>query len=127
MLLVAVFTSSCKKDDPEPTKLNVTISQQPSGGNNMSSVSVKIEGIISGTVKPIDVTLEWWWENGYHTDQKLKSSTQFNFNSNSTTSKSSVWPAASGYYLLNYYWVKITWTDDSGAHSLESAKAYCGT
>lgn len=125
-LMLAFAISSCKKDDPDPTRLSVNITQQPMGGSDLNVVSVSFEGIISGTVNPINATVEWWWENGFHMDQKMLSSSEVTFNSGSVTSKSSAWSTAAGYSLLNYFWVKITWTDDDGPHTLESSKAFCG-
>jgi len=124
-LMITILLSSCKKDDPSLTKLNINITKQPTGGSQVNSVPINFQGIITGTVKPIVVTVEWWWENGFHSDQKLKSSTQTTFSSGHSTLKSSVWSAPSGYYLLNYFWAKISWTDDDGPHLIESSKAYC--
>ena len=130
ILILAVASVSllttCQKDKtPAETNLSVSITQQPSGGAQVNTVSVRFSGIISGNVQPVAVTVEWWWEDGYHSNAKLKSSDEHTFNSSSTTTKSTAWSADSGYILLNYYWVKITWTDDSGSHLIESSKAYC--
>ena len=54
-------------------------------------------------------------------------SEQVTFNSENSVSKSTVYSAPPGYILLNYYWVKFKWTDESGAHEVESDKAFCST
>lgn len=130
LLILAIITvslfSTCQKDKtPAETNLNVLITQNPSGGSQVNSVSVQFSGKITGTVKSVPVIVESWWEDGYHSKSKIKSSTEYTFDSASTTTKSTVWSAATGYILLNYYWVKITWTDDDGQHFIESSKAYC--
>ena len=125
IIIIPLF-STCHKDQvPAKTQLSVSITQNPSGGAQVNSVSAKFQGSINGTVKPVSVTAEWWWEDGYHSNSKIKSSTEYTFDSGSITSKSTVLSAPTGYILLNYYWVKITWTDDDGQHSIESSKAYC--
>ena len=133
IIILAVVTFSlfttCQKDKtPAETNLSVSFTQQPSGGAQVNTVSVRFAGTISGNVQPVAVTVEWWWEDGYHSNAKLKSSAEYTFNSSSTTTKSNfptyLWKCFN-YILLNYYWVKISWTDDSGSHLIESSKAYC--
>ena len=130
LLIIALVTVSlfntCQKDKtPAETNLTVLITRHPTGGIQVNSVSVYFTGEVLGNITPVSATVEWWWEDGYHSNSKLKSSTEYTFNSSSTTSKTTVWSADSGYILLNYYWVKIRWTDDNGDHLLESSKAYC--
>ena len=130
LLILAITTvllfSTCQKDKtPAETNLTVTITQNPSGGSQIHSVSVHFTGKVTGYVKSVPVIVEWWWEDGNHSNSKMKSSTEFVFNSSSTTTKSTMWSANVGYVFLNYYWVKISWTDDDGQHNIESTKAYC--
>lgn len=124
-LLIVPLLSSCKKD-PGPTQLNISIAVQPVGGSALNSVSVIFSGMVTGTIRPVIVTVEWWWENGVHSDQELVLTTDYTFDTGVLVSKSSYCYAPSGYYLVNYYWAKITWNDDLGPHTLESNKAYFG-
>ena len=124
LLTIALF-SACGEDEPKPTRLEVSITEHPLGGAQVSSVSARFNGTVTGKQKSIQVTVEWWWESGDHTENRVISSTQYVFDSDNTTSKSTVHSAGSGFILLNYYWIKITWTDDDGQHVLESNKAYC--
>ena len=105
--------------------LNLSIITQPEGGAQVSSVSCSFEGAVSAPDQTAQVTVEWWWENGNHEDATLKNSEQVTFSSENTVSKLTVYSADPGYILLNYYWVKFKWADDSGAHEIESDKAYC--
>ena len=110
---------------PAPTVLNITITQHPEGGNDVNKVSVEYEGIVSGTIEPISVTVQWWWEDGNHENPNMMNSEETVFNSNNVTTKTTLYSAPVGYVLLNYYWVKLIWTDDTGSHELSSSKAYC--
>jgi len=125
LLLTVSLLSTCKKEDP-PTRLGINIMVQPQGGRYSTSVSVIFGGTITGTIKPVIVTVEWWWENGYHSEQQMVYTQDYIFDSGNPTSKNSICYAASGYYLLNYYWVKISWTDFDGPHTVESDKAFFG-
>ncbi len=125
ILLITVLVG-CKKE-PEPTIVNVVITENPSGGSRQRSVAVAYDVTMSGEIRPIDLTIEWWWENGFHTNEKIIATEVFTMNAGSIVSKSSVYSVDAGYYLLNYHWVKIKWTDESGQHVIESAKAYCSS
>ena len=133
--LIAMITVGCSKDPK--TKLIISFTQHPSGGDGVSSVSTQFRGKLDftkgkkfiffseGDPKPITATVEWWWENYYHQNQEMiKTETQI-FNSESYSTRSTIFNAGSGYVLLNYFWVKIHWTDDEGSYSIESDKAYC--
>ena len=117
----------CPKDDPEPlpTTLNLTITEHPDGGKQVNQVSAKFEGAITGTITPVSVTVEWWWEDVNHNNSKMVESEEIIFNSGNVTIKSTIYKAQVGYILMNYYWVKFTWTDDNGQHETETSKAYC--
>ncbi|MEN6619590.1 MAG: hypothetical protein ABFC28_08900 [Rikenellaceae bacterium] len=124
VLFVLVLLMGCKKE-PQPTVLNLAITQQPTGGYNVETVSATFTGSITGDIVPVVVTIEWWWENGYHTDQKMKSTNNYTFSSATMNAFTTSWAASAGYYHLNYFWIKIKWTDANGAHVMESNKAYC--
>ena len=125
LILSFVFIFSSCKEEIIPTELTLTVTTQPEGGNSVNTVSCEFEGALSVPEQSIQVTVEGWWEDGNHENAALKDSEQVTFNSENIVSKSTVYSAASGYVLLNYYWVKFKWTDDAEAHEIESGKAYC--
>ena len=127
LLAISILSISCKKDDPTPpaTNLSLTVTEHPDGGKQVSQVSANFEGVISGTVSPVSVTVEWWWEDGNHDNSKMVDSEEIIFNSSNVTTKSTIYKAATGYILLNYYWVRFIWTDDNGQHEIKSSKAFC--
>ncbi|HOY31523.1 MAG TPA: hypothetical protein PKW80_06560 [Bacteroidales bacterium] len=118
-----IFLAGCKKEE----ELSLSIKQSPVGGSQVDALSASFEGKILSRKpqKTFTVTVEWWWENSYHGDQTMQKSEQFAFNSNSYQTKSTVYQAPAGYILMNYYWIKLIWTDDNGSHILESGKGYC--
>ena len=105
--------------------LNLTITEHPDGGKQVNQVSAKFEGAITGTITPVSVTVEWWWEDGNHENSKMVESEEIIFNSGNVTIKSTIYKAPASYFLLNYYWAKFTWTDDNGQHEIKTSKAYC--
>jgi len=130
LLLLIIFAAlvGCTKEPaplPEKNTLNVTVTQSPQSGTNVSSLSVSFTGTVQGTIKPVRVMVEWWFENGLHLNQTVKNSTEYTFDGALQTTKTTVYTAPAGYVFLNYYWVKISWTDDLGQHLVESSKAYC--
>lgn len=125
IFLFLTLLAGCKKD-PDPTSLEIVITEHPLGGSMQESLSISFDAIMKGdVVKPIEVTVEWWWENAYHSNQKLQRTARMAINMGGVTSRSDVFSAGEGYYFLNYYWVKIKWTDELGAHEIESHKAFC--
>jgi len=127
LIILATFVGCAKEPAPIPEKntLNVIVAQNPQGGTNVTSLSVSFTGIVQGTIKPVRVMVEWWFENGLHLLPVIKSSTEYTFDSELPTTKTAVYAAPGGYIFLNYYWVKISWTDDNGQHFIESSKVYC--
>ena len=123
IFLVLLVFCSCSKD-PDPTEVHVVITQHPSGGKQQESVSVTFDAQLKGEVKPIELTIEWWWESGDQTTQQLVDTERITINTSGTTSRSAVYRTAPGYILLNYYWAKIRWSDDTGQKEVESGKAY---
>ncbi len=131
LLLIFIYMlTGCKKEDAVPLILDISFTEHPEGGSSQNSIAVSYEGVMSGEKaknEQIIATVEWWWENGFHLDRQLKSSVQVAFAQSGTTYKSSVYRAPDGYVLLNYYWVRITWTDDRGPQEIVSGKAYCSS
>src|SRR5687768_9202385 len=111
--------------DRGKTMLNITITSQPVGGSQVKTLSVGFDGIITGYVRPVYATAEWYFQPAAGGNPTLKSSGEYTFDSPFITSKSTVYSAPPGYVLANNYYLKLIWTDDAGQHSLLSDKAYC--
>ena len=118
---------------PETT-LDVNFTQDPSGGSQTTVVAAQFQGklsvdggmpLMSPEADPVDATVEWWWENSWGESEQIVSSEYVTFSSEDYTIKSTNYAASPGYVLLNYYWVEIHWTDDSGNKHIQSTKAYC--
>lgn len=118
---------SCEKQDqPQPeTLLRVAITQQPIGGLNITTVSTTYVGTITGTVEPIDVKIEWFVENQTHENVFAINTQTIRFTEGTSMAETTACPVLDPYKSSVYYWVKFTWTDDEGPHSIESNKAFC--
>lgn len=118
------------------TILDVSFFTQPQNASSTASVSavLKVErkgktsnGITApgSGAKPIDITVQWWWQNAYGAGDHLLQEETFHITQNSqtiTTAYSRV-----GFYLLNFHWVKVSWRDEDKEGTLrevESSKAY---
>ena len=132
---ILLFLAGCSRTKPKTT-LDINFSQHPSGGHNVSSVSAQFRGRLDftkgkgifqskGSPKSITVTVEWWWENAYGANAQKIESSSVTFYSESYSTQSTYHSASPGYVLLNYWWVKIRWSDDDGSHRIESSKAHC--
>jgi hypothetical protein len=129
--ITLLFLGGCENAE---TVLNLSVTSNPDGGNEVGLVSCTFQGYLeaigggmlgSKETETISVTAEWWWENADHENAELKDSETFTFSTETPTSFTTTYSAGTGYILLNYYWVKLTWTDADGSHTLESGKAFC--
>lgn len=130
-----VFLSGCSKE-PKSTLTEVFITD-PLGWDYSNYVEAKVHaridfeegqnwiGIPTGDAEPITISIEWWWEDGNGSNDSRVSTdhttiTSTYFLDHHTTRHY----ADPGYVLCNYYWIKISWTDDEGSHNMTSRKAY---
>jgi len=116
------------------TVLDLSITSQPVGGESVDRVSCSFEGSLeavgggmfgSEDTDPVSVSAEWWWEDANNQNDELMNTETFTFSSETPTTFTTTYTAGTGYILLNYYWVKLQWTDGEGTHTLESGKAFC--
>lgn len=122
LCLIVLFLGCPKKE----SILSVSITQHPQGGANVSTVSCTFQGELTQGQDPISVTVEWWWEDANHANGAIQKTETFTFSSESPTSYTTSYSAGAGYILLNYWWVKIRWTNGDGSTGLvESGKAFC--
>jgi hypothetical protein len=132
-----LFLTNCAKGVGETT-LSVSFADHPDGGTNVTSVSATIRADRNFNDKstlletkpepdPISVTVEWWWENAFGAGDQILKTESFVVESNTKTF-TTTFNASSGFVLVNYFWVKVSWTDkdeNSTQRTLESSKAYC--
>ena len=120
LLILVLFVLGCGST-AQKTLGDIKIQTNPAGGINRTFVDCWFTSKSTGN--PINLTVEWWWQNGFgFGDRVIKSETKIAAASNLQIVK---YEAPAGYILLNYFWVEIKWTDDEGFHALKSSKAYC--
>jgi len=124
LLFLSVLLLSCSKE-PKPTELDLAITQQPNGGFNVSTLTCTFTASETGEAKPVIITTEWYWENGLHLGATLRLTNTYVVDGATQKAFTTTYTAISGYYFLNYLWVKLHWVDDTGAHMVETNKAYC--
>jgi hypothetical protein len=122
-LIFALF-SSCKKEDSAPTELNIQVTHEPAAGALVNSIYADFNGEITGPIKPINVTAQWWWEEFPGRNTQLLGSQTYTFNSGVNTSHSFEFSAPNGYVLWHYFWLRLSWTDDKGLHTINTSKVY---
>jgi hypothetical protein len=78
-----------------------------------------------GSANPMDTKVEWMWQDLNQTKNQIMRSDVVTFNSTGTHEKTTDYQSSVGTVLANYYYLRISWSDEKGSHSVESAKAYC--
>lgn len=121
LLFLSILLLSCAKE-PVPTELNLAITIQPYGGYYVSVLTCTLSGNVTGELKPIAVTSEWWQESLSLTQQKLIYTERLYFSSATTTSFRTIFATEGKYYPVSYFWVKLKWTDATGEHMIESSR-----
>lgn len=126
IFLFAVLVSCQKQDQPQvDTQFQVLITQQPIGGLNISTVSTTYVGTITGTVEPVNVKVEWMVENATHENAFAINTQTVSFVEGKSVTKATACLVLDPYRYSVYYWVRLSWTDDKGNHTIESNKAFC--
>ena len=134
LLLLMYALSSCSTGDGR-TVLNIDIYNHPDSGYQVDYVRANFEverefidesNIFQTAGEPddIQITIEWWWQAGDFSETR-KVATRTTYINQDFDSFTTTYYAESGYVLLNYYWVRIIWTDDDGTWYVESNKANC--
>jgi len=122
-LLGAVAVIAVMAGCPTKTKLDVTITSNPVGVYNTTDLSCSYYGTLKGST-PITATVQWIWADAAHANQTVQKTESYTFTANAAGS--TTYNAQPGYILLNYWWVKISWTDQDGtAKSVQSSEAFC--
>lgn len=124
ILLPLLLLLGCNKM-PQPTVLDIMITESPVGGYMVSSLQVTVLGTLSGEEKPINATVEWWWESGLHTQAKKVYQKNIVFRESGGKAFTLRYETDPYYVFQNYYWIKVRWTDDTGRYFVESEKVFC--
>jgi hypothetical protein len=142
MLLLTPIFSSCSTSSI-PSHLNVSVSQEPVGGYNISSLTCvyKVTYTHSGTLTdantwkfegkdgppPDPVSLKVVWINdkgGKYNEQELVFSTESKDKKSGTYTTTWKTPQA-GQVFDKPFWVRFSWSDADGNHEQDSVKAIC--
>ena len=118
VMMIAAMGGCAKK-----TTLDVTITSNPTGGYFVENLTCSFYGTLKGST-PITATIQWIWADAAHANQTVQKTETYTFSA--TGASSTTYNAQPGYVLLNYWWVKVSWTDQDGtAKSVESSEAFC--
>jgi hypothetical protein len=127
LILISILFIGCSDQT-----LSVSVTKNPIGGTSVRQVTADYKGAMKSgglfglaSVKPIDIKVEWMWQDFYRTRNQVMRSDIITFDTDGETTKSTSYNEVSGYVLANYYYLRLSWSDDAGSHSVESAKAYC--
>ena len=116
--VIAVMGGCTKK-----TTLDVTITSNPTGGSQCTNLNCSYYGLLKGSI-PITATVEWLREDAFRANQRVEKTETYTFSASG--SASTTFNAEPGDILLNYWWVKVSWTDQDGtAKSVTSSEAFC--
>ncbi|HEC78628.1 MAG TPA: hypothetical protein ENI34_05740 [candidate division WOR-3 bacterium] len=108
------------------TQLEITITEHPVGGENISELSCTFEGrLINGTT-PITATIEWWWTYGSTAQKECQHREEHTFDSQKSEEVTTTLSAPPGYVFNDYFWVEISWQDEDGTEQkVESHQVRC--
>jgi len=121
--VICMSIINCGETD---TILDVQFFYHPIGGYDITEVDCAFTGELIQGNEPITAYVEWWWEDAYGSNDQMVWSGYYIFDSDEPELATTYFSAPTGYILLNYYWVKIHWTNEDGSsREIESNKAYC--
>jgi hypothetical protein len=133
-VLLVFVTTGCGTGDGKTT-LDARFLSEPQGGEYVQEVSAELElnrrfkdksSFLQSSASPEDITVRIMWVFEPRTDAgpEVVESERVTVSSDRATYSTS-YSAGSGNVLLNYWSVRIEWTDDEGTHTIESDKALC--
>lgn len=133
MLPAIILLTGCGVGDGETT-LSVSFSPQPQGGTDVNVVETTVNirrnfndnsNIFQSSPDPDDilVTFEWWWESGdgRNTERMTRNTRTIRSSSESYNARIT---AGTGYVFMNYYYLRVIWTDDRGQREARSRKVF---
>jgi len=130
-MAVIIFSAACSPSYL-PCFVDVKIVQEPSGGFNINSLTCKYsaawrfeENENSRTKdEKRDITVTAVWVNDKSSEYGKKTITLGDSAQGGTFVMNYV-PSTAGQYFDKTFWVKITWDDSAGEHTVTSSKAIC--
>jgi len=124
VILCCVCIIRCGGGD---TSLAIKITEQPVGGENISELSCTVRGILIGGETPITATIDWCWEDFTGDSMRVEKKETYTFSSSDEYEYvTTTHYAGEGYVFYQFWWVRVSWTDEDGAaDTCESAKARC--
>ena len=114
--------------------LELSFIKDPVGGVVVQTVSAELQGSISydrngifnpSSPDPIEVNIEWWWDNLELTRHERVKAEIWSVSSEITHYYSTYFTLGPDLMLLNYFSVKASWNDDKGEHNIQSSKVLC--
>lgn len=132
LMIVSIFLQSACDTEYVPAYVDVSIVKQPVGGYNINSLSSSYNArlryepneetknrAIKGNVT---VTAVWINDKGAeYSEQKIT----LGETATGGTFTISAAPKTAGQYFDKTFWVRITWDDHNGSHTVTSSKAVC--
>lgn len=123
LIALLIALASCGKEE---TILEIIITEHPLGGMNVESLDCTFEGEIISGDDPVQVTIEWWWEDENGVYGGIVETDYCEFDEQYPVTYTTNHRASLGYVFVGYFWVSLSWTDDEGMSRIESAKGFCG-
>ena len=125
IILLASLLISCG-GEKEDSILTLTILAQPSGGLNVTSVNCLYDAHLTQGSDPIEIAVEWWWEDAFGMNDQCVTRTFYDIDNTSSETYTTSYAALPGYILTNYYWVEFKWQNADGSFGwIVSQKAFC--
>ena len=123
--LLALLLVSCG-GDKEDSILSISILIPPTGGQGVTAVSCTFDAHLTQGSEPIEVAIEWWWEDAFGLHDQVVSRTFEEYDNTAPSTYTTAYYANPGYVLLNYYWVEFKWQNEDGTYGwITSQKVYC--
>ncbi|MGB3341730.1 MAG: hypothetical protein WBB37_09655 [bacterium] len=110
------------------TRLTFVFGKQPEGGVDVTLVDCVIVGRLVDGDTPIQVTVQWLWEDLNHQNHQLYWQDTWTFRSEQAEELPTGVQSPAGYVLVGYFWFQATWEDEDGTpNTVVSDTARCTT
>jgi hypothetical protein len=122
IILTCIISISCSTEND--ALMTVEITEQPVGGAYVSYLAcgfrVNLEDINTENIVEPSVILTARWL----TDKGIHETSRYDFPTGTSNRKTEI-ISPEGMYFDKTFWVRLTWKDSEGEHTLESNKASC--
>lgn len=126
LLLSLVLCTPLPLFSQQQTTLEVAITQPLRYAYPDNIITTTFVGTISGALKPIAVTMEWFVKDVRYHNSTLFSKNEFIFRE-TTPTKLIIYLTLNVYIPSGDYWLRLTWTDDKGLKTIQTNKIFCNT